>query len=164
MTDSLEHLRQRITDLTEPDGDFAVVCPLSGKCPVPVRGESFPDAAAAEEAVDLVVEYRRLLREVDPYLENLPIVATERTADPLALDARERSERAGDGASGTERASESPGHRRRTARSVWRSVTLSGDGEAEWLRMDDAPVVRVRRDGELLDDETVSRQLRAAFR
>ncbi|UPV99739.1 hypothetical protein M0R88_14615 [Halorussus gelatinilyticus] len=150
MTDSLEHLRQRITDLTDPDGDFAVVCPLSGKCPVPVRGESFPSADAAEEAVDLVVEYRKLLREVDPHLENVPIVATERGDDPLAFDAREQSERAG----------EASGRRRR----LCRSVSLSGEGDDEWLRMENAPVVHVRRDGELLDDETVSRQLRAALR
>ncbi|WP_128478163.1 DUF7552 domain-containing protein [Halorussus pelagicus] len=161
MTDSLEHLRERITELTDPDGDFAVVCPLSGKCPVPVRSESFPSADAAEAAVGLVREYRTLLREVDPHLENIPIVATERSAPPLALDACERSERA-DGTEredGDERARETA--RRVRTRRTGRSISLSGEGDDEWLRMDDAPVVHVRRDGELLDDAAVSRQLRS---
>ncbi|WP_135826229.1 DUF7552 domain-containing protein [Halorussus ruber] len=138
MTDRLEHLHQRITDSTDPDGDFAVVCPLSGKRPVPVRGESFPSAEVAEEAVELVCEYRTLLREVDPHLESIPIVAVERDADPLTL--REDSE-------GRGRSS--------------RSISLSGEGDGEWLRMDDAPVVHVRRDGELLSDGSVARQLDA---
>lgn len=138
MTDRLEHLHQQIDDLTDPDGDFAVVCPSSGKRPVPVRGESFPSAEAAEEAVELVREYRTLLREVDPHLENIPIVAAETGADPLALD---------DDSGSLGRAS--------------RSISLSGEGDGEWLRMDDAPVVHVRRDGELLPDGSVARQLDA---
>ncbi|UPV73688.1 hypothetical protein M0R89_14215 [Halorussus limi] len=164
MTDSLEHLRERITDLTDPDGDFVVVCPLSGKCPVPVRGETFPSADAAEEAVDLVCEYRRVLREVDPHLENIPIVATERTADPLALDAHERSERGGGAERSAETARRSRTRRARARRTTGRSVSLSGDGDGEWLRMENAPLVHVRRDGELLDDETVSRQLRSELK
>jgi len=138
MTDRLEYLHRQITDLTDPDGDFAVVCPLSGKRPVPVRGESFPSTAAAEEAVGLVREYRTLLREVDPHLENIPIVAVERDADPLTL--RENAD-------GRGRSS--------------RSISLSGEGDGEWLRMDDAPVVHVRRDGELVSDGSVARQLDA---
>lgn len=130
MPDSLEALHQQIDDLTDPDGDFAVVCPLSGKRPVPVRGTSFPSAEAAEEAVDLVVEYRHCLRGVDPYLENIPIVACERDADLLVMD-------------------------------VGDAVTLSGDGDDEWFRMDDAPVVRVREEGEPVDDAAVERQLKA---
>jgi len=160
MTDSLETLRERITDLTDPDGDFAVVCPLSGKCPVPVRGESFASADAAEEAVDLVTEYRTLLREVDPHLENIPIVAVERTADPLALEASERSERA----DGRERAGETARGVRTRRTGTGRAVSLSGERDDEWLRMENAPLVHVRRDGELLDDETVSRQLRSELR
>jgi hypothetical protein len=138
MTDRLEHLHQRIDDLTDPDGDFAVVCPASGKRPVPVRGERFSSADAAETAVELVWEYRALLREVDPHLENIPIVATEMSVDPLALD---------DDAGSLGRSS--------------RSISLTGEDDGEWLQMNDAPVVHVRRDGELLDDGTVSRQLDA---
>lgn len=132
MPDRLEALHQQIHDLTDPDGDFAVVCPLSGKRPVPVRGKSFPSADAVDEAVDLVEEYRKYLREVDPHLENVPIAAVEQTAAPLRLES-------------------------------WssQSVTLSGDGEHEWLRMDDAPVVTVREDGEFVDDAAVERQLNA---
>ncbi|NHN58779.1 MULTISPECIES: hypothetical protein [Halorussus] len=141
MPDRLEPLRSRIDELTDPDGDFAVVCPLSDKRPVPVRGASFPSADAAETAVGLVREYREVLREVDPHLEAIPIVASEVGADPLTLD----------GAS--ECLGRSSG-----------SVTVSGEGDGEWLRMDDAPVVHVRRDGELLDDDAVTRQLRAKLK
>jgi hypothetical protein len=138
MTDRLEHLHQRIDDLTDPDGDFAVVCPVSGKRPVPVRGERFSSADAAEAAVELVREYRTVLREVDPHLESIPIVAVQTAVDPLALD----------GESGS-------------LGRPSRSVSLSGEDDGEWLRMDDAPVVHVRRNGELLDDGTVFRQLDA---
>ncbi|WP_435178299.1 DUF7552 domain-containing protein [Halorussus sp. AFM4] len=138
MPDRLEALSSRIDELTDPDGGFAVVCPLSGKRPVPVRGASFPSADAAEAAVELVLEYRDLLREVDPHLESIPVVASETGADPLALDD----------------ASDSLGR-------PSGSVTVSGDGDGEWLRMDDAPVVHVRRNGELLDDDAVARQLRS---
>ncbi|MFC4450148.1 DUF7552 domain-containing protein [Halorussus aquaticus] len=137
MSDRLEVLHQRIDDLTDPDGDFAVVCPLSGKRPVPVRGASFPSADVAEEAVELVCEYRDVLRDVDPHLESIPIVATETTPAPLAIDD----------------ASECLGRSSRT-------ITISGENDGEWLQMDDAPVVHVRRDGELLDDSTVTLQLR----
>lgn len=138
MPGRLEDLHQQIDDLTDLEGDFAVVCPLSGKRPVPVRGASFPSAEDAEDAVGLVREYREVLREVDPHLEAIPIVASERTADPLALDDT----------------TECLGRSSRT-------VTISGEGDGEWLRMDDAPVVYVRRDGELLDDSTVTLQLRS---
>jgi chorismate-pyruvate lyase len=138
MTDRLEHLHQQIDDLTDPDGDFAVVCPASGKRPVPVRGERFPSADAAEAAVELVCEYRTLLREVDPHLENIPIVAAQTSSDLLRLDDESDS----------------------LGRSS-RSISLTGEDDGEWLRMSDAPVVHVRRDGELLDDRTVSRQLDA---
>ena len=43
------------------------------------------------------------------------------------------------------------------------SITLSGDGDQEWLRMDRAPIVTVREDGEPLDDAAVERQLNATF-
>ena len=141
MPDRLEALHSRIDELTDPDGDFAVVCTLSDKRPVPVRGASFPSPDTAEAAVELVREYREVLREVDPHLEAIPIVASEIGADPLALDD----------------ASECLGR-------PSRSVTVSGEGGDEWLRMDDAPVVHVRRDGELLDDDAVTRQLRSKLK
>lgn len=144
MPDRLETLHRQIEALTDPDGDFAVVCPLSGKRPVPVRGASFPTATAAEDAVGLVCEYRRLLREVDPYLENIPIVAAAEPADTLAL----------------------------TRESDDRRVSLSGrggdadgdgdsDADGEWLVADESLLVHIQRDGQPLDDDSVSRQLRS---
>lgn len=195
MPDRLEDLHRRIDDLTDPDGDFSVVCPLSGKRPVPVKGKSFPSADAAEDAVDLVREYRTVLREVDPHLECLPIAAVEETAEPLRLTftaerrGRASRERSGDARGSDWRASgrrasgwrtpdrrssreESSevsngcapgerGHPDGNRRQPSRSFTLAGDGEGEWLRMDDAPVVTVREDGEPLSDVTVGHQLNA---
>lgn len=172
MPDTLEALHHRIDELTDADGDFAVVCPLSGKRPVPVRGKSFASAEDAETAVDLVVEYRHLLRDVDPHLENIPIVACERDADPLSLDRsdtrqnRDDPRRIGDDARrnrdrdrrNRDRYRRAAGGRTNARQSV-RSVTLSGDGDEAWLRIDGAPLVRFREDGELLDDAAVERQL-----
>lgn len=167
MRDSLEALHQRIDDLTDSDGDFAVVCPLSGKRPVPVRGKSFPSADAAEEAVDLVVEYRERLRDVDPHLETLPVVATERGPDPLSLSVSDDDERPPTGDSAGTDTTGRRGRARRgpdgsaDARQSGESVTLSGSGGAEWLRIRDAPVVRVREDGEPVDDARIGLRLNA---
>ncbi|WP_134670376.1 DUF7552 domain-containing protein [Halorussus marinus] len=139
MADRLETLHRRIDALTDPDGEYAVVCPLSGKRPVPVRDASFGTPDDAEAAADLVIDYRELLRSVDPHLEHVPIVAGEVGADPLALADSDRG----------------------SARS--RTVVLSGEGDGEWLTVDGAPVVEVRRDGEPLDDASVSRQLRSGL-
>jgi hypothetical protein len=185
MADRLEALHRRIDDLTDPNGDFAVVCPLSGKRPVPVRGKSFPSPDDAETAVDLVRKYRTVLREVDPHLENIPFGVVEETANPLRLDFD--GDGSGEGASASGRARTRSGSNRRSrsySRSRFhsrrngttarenepsrgrdhqppRSITLSGDGDREWLRMDHAPVVTVREDGEPLDDAVVARQLNA---
>lgn len=169
MPDRLEDLHRKIDDLNDPNGDFSVVCPLNGKRPVPVEGRSFPSAAAAEDAVDLVREYRSVLREVDPHLENLPIVVVEETAQPLRLElARERTSRedSRDGRAPSERAhsrtsasADQNGRPPTNGRRSSRSITLSGDGEQDWLRIDNAPVVTVREDGEPLGDAAVERQL-----
>lgn len=180
MADSLETLHRKIDDLTDPDGEYAVVCSLSGKHPVPVRGMSFPTPEVAEEAVDLVVKYRTLLRDVDPHLENVPIVVCEQTADPLSLDAseawaaRERMSR-GRGRDASESdesaSSERPANGRgrpwsqgdspENVHESTATVTLSGDGDEEWLRLTGAPVVRVREDGEPVDDAVVGLELNA---
>jgi hypothetical protein len=163
MADRLEALHRRIDDLTDSDGEFAVVCPLSGKRPVPVRGKSFPSPDAAETALDFVRRYRTVLRDVDPHLENIPLGVVEEAADPLRLDfdgdesderARTRSRWRSDS-----RGTRTDSRSRKTGRQPSRSITLSGDGDSEWLRMDRAPVVTVREDGEPLDDAAVERQL-----
>lgn len=188
MADRLEALHDRIADLTDPGGAYAVVCPRSGKRPVPVRGASFPTPEAAATAVDLVVEYRSLLREVDPHLENVPIVACRGANAPLSLsvddgaderdrdsggddaDGRERewgrgrkrgSERADDRAN--DRDHGRTGNRRTGPRDRGRTVTLSGDGDDEWLRVTDAPVVRVRAGGDPIDDAVIGLALNATL-
>ncbi|WP_157971779.1 hypothetical protein, partial [Halorussus litoreus] len=49
--------------------------------------------------------------------------------------------------------------RSRADNSTVETVTLSGDGDDEWLRLTDAPVVSVRKDGEPLDDAVVGLEL-----
>jgi len=165
MADRLETLQTKLDDLTDPDGEYAVVCPLSGKRPVPVRGTSFPTPDAAESAADLVVAYRKLLREVDPHLENLPVAACAQSAEPLALDASGR--RAGRDRASRDHAGRGPRDdgggtaARASDGDDPATVTLSGAGDDEWLRLTDAPVVRVRADGQPLDDAVVGLELNA---
>lgn len=165
MADRLETLQTKLDDLTHPDGEYAVVCPLSGKRPVPVRGTSFPTPDAAESAADLVVEYRKLLREVDPHLEHIPVAACAEAAEPLTLDAsgrrvgRDRAER--DHARRGRRDDSGATTTRASDRDDSATVTLSGASDGEWLRLTDAPVVRVREDGEPLDDAVVGLELNA---
>lgn len=166
MPDRLEDLHRKIADLTDPNGDFSVVCPLNGKRPVPVKGRSFPSADAAEDALDLVREYRSVLREVDPHLENLPLAAVEEVAEPLQLkfdSERASRRRFSDDRDQTSnwRAPSERAYSHGNGRQPSQSITLSGDGEHEWLRIDDAPVVTVREDGEPLGDGAVERQLNA---
>ncbi|WP_135830443.1 DUF7552 domain-containing protein [Halorussus halobius] len=152
MADRLETLQRTLDDLTDPDGEYAVVCPLSGKRPVPVRGQSFPSPAAAEAAADLVVEYRSLLREVDPHLENVPVVARDEAAAPLdASEQRSARRDRADASAGASDRGEDP------------TVRLSGESDDEWLRVTGAPVVRIREDGEPLDDAVVGLALNETF-
>lgn len=166
MPDRLEDLHRRIDDLTTPNGDYAVVCPHSGERPVPVMGRSFATPADAEDAVDLVREYRETLRDVDPYLERVHLTAVETAADPLRLDvAREREERERNrfGRTSHDRRAGRVGGRKKSGKPT-RSVTISGGGDEEWLRMDDAPVVQVREDGQPLDDAAIELQLNVKLR
>ncbi|WP_435178295.1 DUF7552 domain-containing protein [Halorussus sp. AFM4] len=144
MADALETIRRNIGELATEDGDFYVACAETDECPAPLTGRQFPTEDAAREAAALARTYRETLRESDPDLPQYRLAVYERTGDPLTLvSTRERA--AGQRPNGLPRTS--------------RSVTLSGAGEREWLRMDNAPLVHVRRNGEPLPDDAVERQL-----
>ena len=144
MADSLASIRRRIADLCDDDGDFYVACADTDDCPAPLTGRRFPSEEAAREAADLARTYRADLRESDPDLPEHRLSVYELSGESLTLvSTRERV--AGLRDNGLPRTS--------------RSVMLSGDGEREWLRMDNAPLVHVRSDGEPLPDDAVERQL-----
>ncbi|UPV73686.1 hypothetical protein M0R89_14205 [Halorussus limi] len=144
MPDSLDAIRGRIDRRADESGDFYVACAETDERPAPLTGRRFPTEAAASEAADLARAYREALRESDPELPERRLSVYELTDDPPTLVST-RKRAAGRRDNGLPRTS--------------RSVTLSGDCESEWLRMDNAPLVHVRRDGEPLPDDAVERQL-----
>lgn len=144
MADSLETLRERIADLADDDGGFVAACSDTDRRPVPLTGKRFPTEDAASEAAEIANEYRDRLRATDPDLPQRRFVVYEVAADPIFLVST-REQAAGSRANGLPRTS--------------RTVTLAGDGEREWLRMENAPLVHLRRNGDLLDDAAVERQL-----
>jgi hypothetical protein len=146
MADSPESIRRQIADKATDDGDFYVACADTDTQPAPLIDRRFPSESVAEEAADLARAYRATLRESDPGLPERRFSVYEASEESLTVvSTRERAE--GRRANGLPRTS--------------RSVTLSGEGDHEWLRMDNAPLVFVRRDGEPLPDDAVERQLDA---
>ncbi|WP_135851255.1 DUF7552 domain-containing protein [Halorussus salinus] len=144
MPDSLDAIRREIADLAAEEGDFYVACADTDERPAPLSGRRFPTEEAASSAAALARSYRELLRESDPNLPERRLSVYERADDPpTAVSTRKRTEETRE--NGLPRTS--------------RSVTLSGDCESEWLRMDNAPLVHVRSDGEPLPDDAVERQL-----
>lgn len=144
MADSLATLRDEIAEIATDDGDYYIACAETDECPAPVTDHRFSSEEAAKEAVDLAQTYRETLRESDPDLPECRLSVYEAAGDSLTLvSTRERT--------GDQRENGLP--------QTSRSVTLSGSGEHEWLRMDNAPLVHVRRDGEPLPDDAIERQL-----
>ncbi|WP_134670380.1 DUF7552 domain-containing protein [Halorussus marinus] len=146
MAEPLDRLREQIDDRADEDGEFYVACADTDRRPTPLAGRRFPSESAAREAADRAATYRALLRESDPALPEYRLAVYETPRDaPTMVSTREPA--AGRRSNGLPRSS--------------RSVTLSGEREREWLRMDNAPLVHVRHDGEPLDDDAVARQLDA---
>lgn len=146
MAATLPTLREKLDKLTAEDGDFAVACADTGDSPVPLTGARFESEDDAQKAAELAHAYREQLRETDPDLPERSLTVYETASDPLTLvSTREPAD--GRRENGLPRSS--------------RSVTLSGDDEHEWLRMDNAPLVHVSHDGDPLDDAAIERQLDA---
>ncbi|WP_433630755.1 DUF7552 domain-containing protein [Halomicrococcus sp. NG-SE-24] len=144
MDETLRAARSEIEELAVEDGEFCVACAETGERPPPVTGARFANADDARRAAALAREYRDGLREHDPDLPRHRFVVSESAARSLQFaGVRERTD--------DTRANGLP----RTSR----SVVAAGDGEGEWLRMANAPLVHLTRNGDPVGDDAVGRQL-----
>jgi hypothetical protein len=142
----LQRARERVEELADSDGAFAVACAETGVRPPPVWGARFPSFEAAERARNAAVAYREALRTLDPGCESYDLVVCEETDSSLGFaSVRETT----------------GGRRENGLPRTRRTVTLAGDGRDEWLQVQNAPVVDLVGPEALLDDEVVERQLRA---
>lgn len=141
----LQRARERVAELEDPDGSFAVACAETGVRPAPLSRARFGSFEAAERARDAAIDYRAALRDLDPECESYDLVVCEETESSLGFACvRETT---------TDRRANGLPRTRRT-------VTLAADGRDEWLRVENAPVVDLVGPDALLDDEVVERQLR----
>jgi hypothetical protein len=121
--------RERVAQLAVEDGTFYVACVETGGSPEPVTDATVPSHDAAAAAADATRRYR---------------------------DAHEGSDRSVGVTSSRER---DAGTRANGLPRSRRVATVSGGGEGEWLRVENAPVVFLSRDANPLDVEAVERQL-----
>lgn len=138
--------RERVETLASETGRFGVACKDTGRCPEPVSEARFETFAAAEAACAAASAYREAMRRLDPSLPEYDLVVSEVSesrVDVLSV----REETTARRANGLPKASQ--------------SVTLSGGGNDEWLRVENGPVVHLSGPDSLLDDEFVSRQLQS---
>ncbi|WP_266076918.1 DUF7552 domain-containing protein [Haladaptatus caseinilyticus] len=146
MDDILRQTRRKIEALAVESGQggFSVVCADSGECPMPLTGNQFESHDDASRAAELARGYRNALREHDPKIPHYRFVVTEEPARPLQMaGVRERTD----------------GTRANGLPQTQRSVTVASDGEGEWLRMENAPLVHLARDCGPVGDDAVGRQL-----
>jgi|AntRauTorcE11898_2_1112593.scaffolds.fasta_scaffold45499_2 hypothetical protein len=142
--ETIRRTRERIEAVTVADGDFGVACKDTGCSPAPVTDTTFETFEAAELACLSARAYRRALRHLDPSLPEYDLVvcvAKEAAVEQVSV----RKQTCGRRENGLPETSQ--------------SVTVSGGGTDEWLRVDNAPVVHLRGGDSLLDDEFVTRQL-----
>lgn len=139
--------REQIDELTG-DGAFAVACRETGACPEPVDGATFETFAAAERARDAARRYRAVLRSLDPSLPSydLGVCVADGTGGDLTQVRRRTGRRRENGV---------PASRQ--------TVTLTGAGGDEWIRVENGPVVHLAGPDALLDGELVTRQLESAL-
>ena len=144
--ESLRTARERIAALEGPEGAFVVTCRNSGVRPEPVTDATFECSADAERACVAARRYRQAMRELDPDLTDHALVVSRVDRGTVEFaSVRERTDRRRE--NGLPRTS--------------RTVTLAGNGDDEWLRVENAPVVHFAGPESLLDDEFVTRQLDA---
>ncbi|QLG50086.1 DUF7552 domain-containing protein [Natrinema halophilum] len=142
--ETLEQARRLIEELSVPNGEFAVVCKDTGVVPEPVTDASFNSYEAADCACEAARQYREALGTLDRSLTRYDLVASERFTGSLeSSTVRESIDR--------RRANGLPQTRQ--------TVTVAGDRNDEWLRIENCPVVHLAGPDSLLDDEFVSRQL-----
>ena len=144
LVETLRHERDNVEQLASEDGDFAVACRETGTSPEPIDGATFATFERAERARDAARRYRAVLRSLDPGLERYELaVCTADATDGTLTQVRQRTDR--------RRANGVPESRQ--------TVTLTGDGGDEWLRVENGPVVHLAGPDALLDDGLVTRQL-----
>lgn len=144
MDETPRQVRSEIEELTDDSGRFYIACVETGERPAPVTGARFDTHEDAERALALARRYRETIREHDPGLPRYRLVVSELSEGPLQLAGiRERT--------GGTRSNGLPRTRR--------SVTLSSDGEGQWLRMENAPLVHLARNNRPVGDDAVARQL-----
>ncbi|MFD1589466.1 hypothetical protein ACFR9U_21020 [Halorientalis brevis] len=136
--------RDRIEELRTSDGEFVVACRDSGVQPEPVTDARFESYDDAERACAVARRYREAMRELDPALtrHELVVSAVEEGAVEVACVREATDQRRANGLP----------HARQT-------VTLAGNGNDEWLRVENGTVVHFTGPDSLLDDEFVTRQL-----
>jgi hypothetical protein len=140
---TLRHERENV-DRLAGDGAFAVACRETGTSPEPIDGATFESFEAAERARDAARRYRSVLRTLDPGLDRYELaVCTTDVVDGTLTQVRQRT--------ASRRPNGVPESRQ--------TVTLTGEGGDEWLRVENGPVVHLAGPDALLDDELVSRQL-----
>jgi hypothetical protein len=142
--ETLRHERDNVTRLASAHGEFAVACRETGTSPEPIDGATFETFDRAERARDAARRYRAVLRSLDPGLDRYELaVCTADETTGTVTRVRERT---------TQRRENGVPESRQT-------VTLTGDGGEEWLRVENGPVVHLAGPDALLDDELVTRQL-----
>ncbi|WP_256298187.1 DUF7552 domain-containing protein [Haloarchaeobius salinus] len=145
---TLRHERENVARLTHEDGAFAVACRETGTSPEPVDGATFDTFDAAERARDAARRYRAVLRTLDPGLERYQLaVCSADTVDGSLTRVRRRTDR----------------RRENGVPESRQTVTLTGQGCDEWLRVENGPVVHLAGPDALLDDELVTRQLESGL-
>ncbi|WP_458206240.1 DUF7552 domain-containing protein [Haladaptatus sp. NG-SE-30] len=144
MDETLRRTRREIERLADDSGQFSVVCADTGERPMPITGTRFENHDDATRAAELAREYRDALRNYDPDVPCHRFLVTEEQPRPLQMAGmRERT----------------TGTRANGLPQTQRSVTAASDGEGEWLKMENAPLVHLARDNGPVGDDAVSRQL-----
>ena len=146
--EALRQERENVARLTVEDGVFAVACRETGTSPEPIDGATFATFEQAERARDAARRYRAVLRSLDPGLERYELaVCTADTTDGTLTQVRQRTDR----------------RRENGVPESRQTVTLTGEGGDEWLRVENGPVVHLAGPDALLDDELVTRQLESGL-
>jgi len=141
---TIRSTRERIDALRTEDGEFVVACRESGVQPEPVTDATFASYPDAERACTAARRYREAMRELDPGLTRRDLIVSP--VDDATVELASVRE-----AIDERRANGLPSSRQ--------TVTVAGDGNDEWLCIENGAVVHFAGPDSLLDDEVVARQL-----
>ncbi|WP_435098301.1 DUF7551 domain-containing protein [Halarchaeum sp. P4] len=74
---TLDEIRRRLDEYTDPEGRYYLACARTGERPVPSGERRYPDRERAAKAADLVDAYRDELRQYDPRLPHYDVIVRE---------------------------------------------------------------------------------------